>query len=98
MREIIIHREKTGLKEFTEKYIDVGDSVVICNLTGNLDLNGQRGTIIDYRAASINQILNNDRFIVELFKTKNKCSVKRQNLELLRKVSVDKKKNLQRIF
>ena len=40
MREIIIHREKTGLKEFTEKYIDVGDSVVICNLTGNLDLNG----------------------------------------------------------
>ena len=54
MREIINHREKTGLKEFTEKYIDVGDSVIICNLTGNLDLNGQRGTIIDYRASSIN--------------------------------------------
>ena len=54
MREIINHREKTGLKEFTEKYIDVGGSVIICNLTGNLDLNGQRGTIIDSRASSIN--------------------------------------------
>ena len=33
MREIINHREKTSVKQFTEKYIDVGDSVVIRNLT-----------------------------------------------------------------
>ena len=29
MREIINLREKPGVKEFTKKYIDVGDSVII---------------------------------------------------------------------
>ena len=92
MRKIINHREETGMKEFMEKFFDLGDTVIIQNLTGNLDLNGQRGTIVENRAASMNQRLNDDRFVVELFKTKKKCIVKRQNLELVRKVKVNKKK------
>ena len=70
MLEIINHREEIGMKEFMEKFFDLGDTVIIQNFTGNLDLNGQRGTIIENRAASMNQRLNDDRFVVELFKTK----------------------------
>ena len=91
MREIINRTEETTQKEYMGKFFDVGDSVVIRNLTSNVDLNGQRGTIVENRAASMNQILNDDRFVVELFKAKKKCSIKRQNLELVRKVSVSKK-------
>ena len=92
MREIINHAEETTKKEIMEKFFDVGDSVIIRNVTGNLDLNGQEGTIVENRAASSNQLLIDDLFVVELFKTKKKCLVKRQNIDLVKTASVNKEK------